>query len=78
MAIKRRRTKGSRKKSSFLRGPATKRGEGLNGCATKEKRTFFFNVREKVPMATKSKPRGGGLKAFMEGPLRKEPFLWLP
>ena len=29
----------------------------LNGCATKEKGTFF-NVRKKVPMATK--PRGGG------------------
>ena len=28
------------KKSSFLSGRATKRGGGLNGCATKEKRTF--------------------------------------
>ena len=45
---------------------------GLNGCATKEKRTFFFNVREKVPLA--AKPRGGGLKALMAGPLRKEFF----
>ena len=34
------------KKSSFLSGQATKRGGGLNGCATKEKRTFF-NVRKK-------------------------------
>ena len=29
----------------------------------------FFNVRKKVPIATK--PRGGGLKALMAGPLRK-------
>ena len=50
---------------------------GLNGCTTKEKITFF-NVRKKVPMATK--PRGGGgLKALVAGPLRKEPsFLRLP
>ena len=39
------------KKSSFLSG-----GGGLNGCATKDKRTFFY----KVPMATKL--RGDGLK----------------
>ena len=31
----------SRKKSSFLSGRATKRGGGLNGCATKQKKTFF-------------------------------------
>ena len=43
---------GSRKKSSFLINRATKRGGGLNGCASKEK-SFFFNVRKKVPMATK-------------------------
>ena len=61
--------KGSRKKSSFLSGQATKRGEGgLNGCAIKEKRTFS-NVREKVPMTTIS--RGGGLKALVAGLLRK-------
>ena len=29
---------------------------GLNGCATKEKE-LYFDVRKKVPMATK--PRGG-------------------
>ena len=29
----------------------------------------LFNVRKKVPMATK--PRGGGLKALVAGPLRK-------
>ena len=45
------------KKSSFLSG----RGEGLNGCATKEKRTFL-NVRKKVPMATK--PRGGTKRQY--------------
>ena len=33
----------------------------MNGCATKEKRTFF-NVRKKVPMATK--PRGRGAKGL--------------
>ena len=42
------------KKSSFLSGQATKRGGELNGCATKEKVTFF-NVRKKVPMATKKR-----------------------
>ena len=55
--------KESRKKSSFLSGRATKRGGGLNGCATKEKITFF-NVRGKVPMATR--------------PLRKELFCGFP
>ena len=40
------------------------KGRGGNGCATKEKRTVF-NVRKKVPMATK--PRGGGLKALVAG-----------
>ena len=39
--------KGSRKKSYFLSGRATKRG-GVNGSAHKEKRTSFFNFREKV------------------------------
>ena len=34
--------KGSRKKSSFLSGPATKRGGGGKGCATKEKITLFL------------------------------------
>ena len=45
------------KKALFLvAGPI--RGGGLNGCATKEKRTFFCLRGKKVPMATK--PRGGG------------------
>ena len=58
------------KKVIFLvAGPL--RGGGLNGCATKEKITFF-NIRKKVPMATK--PGGGGLKALVAGPLRKELF----
>ena len=30
------------KKNYFLSGRATKRGGGLNGCATKGKRTFFL------------------------------------
>ena len=33
--------KGRRKKKFFISGPATKRGGGLNECATKEKITFF-------------------------------------
>ena len=37
---------GKPQKSSFLSCRATKRGGGLNGCATKEKSTFF-NVRKK-------------------------------
>ena len=59
------------KKSFVLSGRATKREGGLNGCATKEKR-LFFNVKKKVPMATK--PRGGGLKAIVAGPLKKTLF----
>ena len=51
-------------KNYFL---STKRGWGLNGCATKINRTFFTE-RKKVPMATK--PRRG-LKALVAGPLRK-------
>ena len=49
--------------------PQKKRGGGLCGCATKEKKNFFLNVRKKVPMTTK--PRGGGLKALVAGPLKK-------
>ena len=37
--------KGSRKKSSFHSGPATKRGGG-KGCATKVKRNFFIAVEK--------------------------------
>ena len=52
----------ARKKIIFLvAGPI--RGWRLNGCATKEKRTFF-NVGKKVPVATK--PR---LKALVDEPL---------
>ena len=51
------------------------RGGGLNRCATKEIKTLF-NVKKKVPMATK--PRGGGLKASVAGPLRKELFCGFP
>ena len=61
-------SKGSRKKFLFLMaGPLRGVGGVLNGCATKEKRTFF-NVRKKVPVATK--PRG----ALVAGPLRKNFF----
>ena len=35
-------SKGSRRKSFLLSGRATKRGGGLNGCVTKEKRTFLM------------------------------------
>ena len=45
------------RKNSLIR-EAAKKG-GINGCATKEKRTFFFNVRKKVPMATKPRGEGG-------------------
>ena len=45
------------KKVLFLVAGATKKGEGgLNKCATKNKNNYFFNLRKKVPMATK--PRG--------------------
>ena len=49
----------------------------VNRCATNEKITFF-NARKKVPMATKTRGGGGGLKALVGWPLRKELFLRLP
>ena len=59
----------------IISGRATKRG--LNGRATKGKKSFFFfNVRKKVllwPLI-----RGGGLKAVVAGPLRKELFCGFP
>ena len=58
--------------NDFLPGRATKRGGGLNRCATKEKRTFFFNVRSKIPMATK--PSGLSGRATK----KRTFFLWLP
>ena len=63
---------GKPQKNSFLSGRATKRGGGLNGCATKEKRTFF-NVREKSSYGHYAEG-GGGLKALVAGPQRKEVF----
>ena len=62
--------KGSPKKVIFLVASPL-RGGKLNGCATKEKRTFC-NVRKKVPIA--SKPRGGGLMTLVARPLRKDSF----
>ena len=59
------------KENSSLSGRATKREWGLHGCATKEKITFF-NVKKKIPMATK---QGGGLRALVN---RKELILRLP
>ena len=53
---------GKPQKSYFLSFRATYGEGGLDGFATKEKRTFF-NARKKVPMA---------------GPLRKKLFLRLP
>ena len=52
----------------FLVAGPLRGGGRLNRCATKKKITFF-NVGKKVPKATK--PRGGGLKALVAGPLRK-------
>ena len=62
---------GSRKKSSFLIGRATKRQ--LNGCATKEKDNFF-NVRKKVPMGTKPMGAGGGTKGLSGRATKKRTF----
>ena len=39
------------------------------------KKELFFNVRKKVPMATKP---GGGAKALVAGPQRKELFCGFP
>ena len=62
------------KKVLFLvAGPL--RGGEVNGCATKEKRTFF-NVRKKVPMATK--PRGGGAKGLSGRATKKITFCGFP
>ena len=49
------------KKIIFLVAGPLRGGEGLNGFATKEKITFF-NIRKKVPMATK--PGGGAERTF--------------
>ena len=53
--------KGSRKGSLLV--------AGLNGCATKGEKKIY--VRKKVPIG------GGGLKASVAGPLRKELVLRL-
>ena len=58
---------------NFLSGRATKRGEGLNGCATMEKYVFFY-VRKKVPMATK--PRGRGAKDLSGRATKKRTFFF--
>ena len=39
-------TYGKPKKKYFLSGRATNRGKGLNGCATKEKRTFLMEGKK--------------------------------
>ena len=49
----------------FFSGRATKRGGGLNVCATKEKRRFFY-VRKKVPM--------GGAKGLCSRATKKITF----
>ena len=33
------------------------------------KKELFLNIRNKVPMATKPRPRGGGGEALVAGPL---------
>ena len=38
------------------------------------KKELFYNVRTKVPMATRPMGGGEGLKALVAGPLRKELF----
>ena len=57
------------KKVLFLVSGQRRGGEVLNGCATKEKRTFF-NVRKKVPMA--AKPGGGGGAKVLSGRATKK------
>ena len=47
-----------RKKVLFLVAGPLRGGGRLNGCANKEKRTFFY-VRKKGPMATKPKGLSG-------------------
>ena len=57
-----------------LSGQATKRVGGAKRLCHEGKNIFFFNVKKKVPMATKLR-RGGGLKALGVGPIRKD-FFW--
>ena len=49
---------------------------GGKGLSTKEKRTFF-NVFLSFFVLLTSKPRGVGLKALLDCPLRKKNFLWI-
>ena len=46
-------------------------GGGLNGWATKEKRTFFLKEKSFYGQPLS---REGGVKALVAGPLRKELF----
>ena len=62
-------TSGRRKKSSFLSGRATKRGWGLNGCATKEKRIYFLMFL--WPLS-----RGGGAKSLSGRATKKITFFF--
>ena len=65
------RVREAAKKVLFLGAGPLRGGWGLNGCATKEKRTFF-NVRKKVPKA--SRP-GGGAKGLSGRATKKITFI---
>ena len=55
---------GKPKKGSFFSGPAIKRGEG---------KYLFLKLEKK-----KSTKVGGGGKALVAGPLKKDPFFGFP
>ena len=58
--------KKSRKKSYLFSGPATKRGEGGKGWATK-KNNFFFNSKKIRQKNVATKLEGGWVKALVAG-----------
>ena len=69
-----------------MAGPLRGGGEELNGCATRKKE-LFYNVRKKVPMATKPRetileigllPRGGGAEGLSGRVTKKKTFFRLP
>ena len=60
-------------------GPLRGRGGGLNGCATKEKRTYFYCEEKSSYGGAKGlSGRATKKRIFFPGPLRKELFLRLP
>ena len=67
--------KGSRKKVLFFNGQSKE--AGVRGCPLRKK-DFFECLNKIVVVLLTTKPRGGGLKALVDCPLKKELYLRLP